>query len=275
MQKSYLIMPFLITLLVSGLLLLIINSDSHEIGEFTRKEGGWTIKKREVYSRLLAVPILLYHNIDGKGRYSLELSELRKHFEYFKRKKIKVVSLADLHKRLKNPVAYEGKSVVITFDDGFRSMYYKLLPLVKKYKYPVTLFVYTDFIRAKARNMLTWKNLREMDKNGIDVQCHTKTHIDLAELVRMDTSAADSLLFKEMLLSKEVLELKLNKKIDFLAYPYGEYNLKVIQLSKMAGYERVFSTNSGSNIITRNNYCLNRHHILNSYTIEKISQIIK
>lgn len=274
MKKSYYLFPVLVTTLVMGLIVLITNLGSSDFEEIVSKEKKWEIKQKEIRSRLLAVPILLYHDIDGKGIYSITSETLREHFQYFKDNNIVVVPLDDLLYRLENPTEYNCKTVVITFDDGFLSMYTKMYPLAKEFNYPVTLFVYTDFVRERAKRMITWKKLREMDRNGIDIQCHTKSHADLTELIAVNSLENERKIFEEVFLSKQVLEMKLRKKIDYIAYPYGRYNLKLIQLSKRANYTRVFSTNSGSNIITRNNYCLNRHHILRTYSLKKIEKIL-
>ena len=67
----------------------------------------------------------------------------------------------------------------------------------------------------------------------------------------------------------------MNKKIDMFAYPYGKYDLSIIDLTVKAGYRRAFSTDYGSNIITRDNFCLRRQHIKNSYTLNYIESIIQ
>ncbi|HEY1407014.1 MAG TPA: polysaccharide deacetylase family protein [Spirochaetota bacterium] len=233
------------------------------------------VKEKETITRLLEVPIILYHNIDGKGAFSITEKKLREQFDYFRAQGITVVPLADLLDRLDNPRPYDHRVIVITFDDGYKNMYKKLLPVVKEYRYPVTLFVYTDFVNDRESHAIHWDELREMQQNGIDIQCHTKSHPDLPKLIAEDTPQSREQLYKEIYLSRVLLESKLGKPVDLLAFPFGRYDIRTIQISTFAGYRRVFSTDYGSNIVTHNNYCLRRHHIKRDYTISTLEKIIR
>jgi peptidoglycan/xylan/chitin deacetylase (PgdA/CDA1 family) len=186
---------------------------------------------------------------------------------------INVISLSELMNRLENPVKFEKKSVVISFDDGYSSMYTKLLPLAKEFGYPVTLFVHLNAVSENGK--MTWEKLRTLDREGIDIQCHSISHEDLAKLSAKNDLDSKEKLFSELYTSKEIFELYMNKKMKFFAFPYGRYDLKVVEASKNAGYLRVFSTDYGSNIITNNNYCLRRHHIKNSFSLDYIKKIIQ
>jgi peptidoglycan/xylan/chitin deacetylase (PgdA/CDA1 family) len=235
----------------------------------------WTVKQKETFSRLLKVPIIFYHDIGGKGSYAVSEKSIRSQFEWLRDNNVRVVPLEDLLSRLENPRPYDGKVVVITFDDGYKSMYTKLLPLVREFRYPVTLFVYTDFISETGSKSLTWNNLREMQKSGIDIQSHTLSHADLGKLSSTDSEAAREKLFREMYLSRKKIEQKLGKKVDLLAFPFGYYDNKTIQMAEYAGYRRVLSTDDGLNPVSYNNYCLRRHHIKRDYTLDTLARIIE
>ena len=152
-----------------------------DTGELGSGDAGWTVKEKEESSRLLEVPIILYHDIDGKGSFAVTGKTLREHFEYFRDNGITVVPLSDLLDRMSNPRPYGGRTIVITFDDGYKSMYTKLLPLVDEFHYPVTLFVYTDNVRDEGDRIITWNELRTMQAHGIDIESHTISHADLTK----------------------------------------------------------------------------------------------
>lgn len=235
----------------------------------------WTVKETESISRLLQVPIILYHDVDGKGPFSVTKETLHTHFEMFRSKGYTVVPLKDLIERFKDPQPFSEKSIVITFDDGYKNMYVKLLPLVREFKYPVTLFVYTDFVYSKSTKSITWDELNEMQNDGIDIQSHTMSHPDLPALSKEISPESKEKLYRELYLSRILLEAKLNKTVDLLAYPFGRYDLDTIQLARYAGYTRVFSTDDGSNFVSYNNYCLRRHHIKRSYSLKMVESIIE
>ena len=230
-------------------------------------------KKNAIRSRLLEAPILLYHNIDGEGPYSVDSNTLRKQFQILRDENIDVISLEELVSRIENPVPFDKKVIVITFDDGYPSAYTKLLPIANEFKYPITLFVYTDFIHTR-EEPLCWKNLIEMDNGLIDIQSHSISHTALAGIPSQSGSGAKKL-FDEIYMSKKLLEIYLDKEVVFFSFPYGEYNQELAGLCAKAGYKRVFSTDYGPNIITADNFCLRRHHIKRDYSAERFRSIIR
>jgi peptidoglycan/xylan/chitin deacetylase (PgdA/CDA1 family) len=244
-------------------------------GVFYNSGPRWIEKEQEARSRLLSIPILLYHNIDGRGPFSITTQDLAAHFDLLRQARVSVISASELVSRLEKPVPFKDKAAVVTFDDGFYSMYTRLLPLIAEYGYPVTLFVYTDFIYRRGSAVLTWEKLKEMDSRGIDIQCHSKSHADLTELTSSDDPWAKKKLYEELYLSRRVIELYLDKKVEFFAFPYGRYDLHAIHLCFLAGYRRVFSTDYGSNIITRDNYSLRRQHIKSTYPLSFIERLVR
>ncbi len=257
-----------------GTLLISIVINYNSSSKVIPKKSAYFFKKKENLSRYAGVPILLYHNIDGKGVFSITSKTLRRHFKMIKDSNINVISLKELIDRLDNPKPFRKKTIVITFDDGYLSMYTKLLPLAREFNYPITLFIYSDFISTSSKRALTWEKLRSMDKL-IDIQSHSISHPDLTKFSKRDNYSSNKKLFDEIYLAKRVIELYMRKGIDRYAFPYGRYDLNIVEMCEGAGYSSVFSTNYGSNIITRNNYCLRRHHIKNSYSDEFIMKLIQ
>ncbi len=240
----------------------------------------WETEDGAEYDRVSSIPVLLYHNIvednkPVKSPFALKKENLLNHFNIIKDQGIKVIPLSELTGGNAGSISDQKKSVVITFDDDYLSMYRILLPIVKEYKYPVTLFVYTDGISKPGKGGLDWKMLREMDRNGIDIQCHSMSHRDLSAVEINETYSSGKILYEELYISKALMEKNLDKAISFFAFPYGRYSLNLLELAKQAGYKKVFSTDYGPNIITRDNFCLRRHHIKNSYSDEFFISIIK
>ncbi len=244
-------------------------------GDIVLRDMAWKKKDEEAISRLLAVPLLLYHNIDGRGEYSLNYEVMEAQFQLLADRGIEVVALDDFVKRLDNPRPYEKKVAVLSFDDGYLSMYTRLMPLLARFGYHVTLFVYTDNVYHSARRNITWQKLREMQNSGFDIQSHTLSHPDLVRLARKGGMESRHKLYEEIYLSKRVLELYLGREVRYFAFPYGSYNLELVDLCKQAGFARVFSTDFGPNIITRNNYCLRRRHIKSDYGLEKVAGLVE
>ncbi len=225
----------------------------------------WVAQKQ--LSGPVEIPILLYHNIDGPGDFSVDLETIRSHFEFLRDRGIRVISLKELDDMLAHPEPLKERMTAITFDDGYPAMYTKLLPLVKEFGYPVTLFVYTDFINpGNIRALLNWNVLKEMDESLIDIQSHGIAHRDMTAVPSGPEGQA--VLYQEIVLSKKMLEFYLNKKVDYFAFPYGRYSTELMELCRNAGYRRVFSTDYGNNIVSRDNFSLRRQHIRKRYSME-------
>lgn len=241
--------------------------------EKERSGNGWIYKENDPSDPLNRVPILLYHNIDGKGPFSISMEKLRSHFNFFKSKGVRVISLREFVASLGKRDVFDRKTIVITFDDGYPSMYTKLLPLVREFGYSVTLFVYVDAVgTGRGDRVMTWDKLREMDASGIDIQSHSVSHRDMTS----EKSMRDpKFLYEELWDSKRIFELRLGKKIDFFAFPFGRYNIELLSMAANAGYTKVFSTDYGSNVISRDNFCLRRQHIKSEYSLDKIEEFIK
>jgi hypothetical protein len=213
------IISFVSVLLVSVYIGVYYKTDTYITSE---KEVFKPIAHGKI-TRLHKVPVLLYHNIDGKGPYSVPFEKLKNQFTLLQNNGIKVISLQKLESHIDDHNPFKEKVVSITFDDGYYSMYTMLMPLVRTMSYPVTLFVYVDAIVHRGSKSLTWNMLKIMQKNNIDIQCHSQSHPNLVKLYKKDTIESRYALYKEIYLSKKILELYLNKKIKLPNFEWKNF----------------------------------------------------
>ena len=135
-----------------------------------------------------------------------------------------------------------GRSVVITVDDGHRSVFSELFPLIEKYDFPVTLFIYPSAI-SNASYALTWQQLRTMGANpNVDIQSHTYWHPNF-DRERRRLSPQDFANFTDLQLrrSKARLEEELAGHVDLLAWPFGLIGPDLETHAADAGYVAAFS----------------------------------
>jgi len=216
------------------------------------------------------VPILTYFRFSKNQTSELTVSEtaFRDQMKYLKENGYRVITLGNLLDFLDFKAQIPKKSVLITFDDGWGSLYDIAFPILRDYGFSATLFVYTDFIGG--RKALSWEQINELAKNGFDIQCKTKTHRDL---VKLNEGESFREYFKavrnEISLSKQIIEQKLNKKCKYMAYPYGETNDLVIALVKREGYRAAFTAKRGSNPFFVDNYMINRSVIHGGFNIKQ------
>lgn len=198
---------------------------------------------------------LCYHNIeDGKSKaMTISSAEFEREMQAIKDNGFTVISMQDFLAWRRGEKNIPAKSAIITIDDGWISAYQTAWPILKKYNYPFTLFVYINYINSGGRS-LSWDQLGEMRDAGVDIESHTYSHSDLkkpgalvdrrtAEMVRKDvaTLGEDGWLRKEVVESKLTLEKQLGIKVNAFAYPFGLYNQKALQMVKEAGYEAAFT----------------------------------
>ena len=210
------------------------------------------------------VPILCYHRFADTCDSNLCIStqSFISQLEYLKQNGFQVITLAQLNDFLEYKKAIPAKSVVITMDDAYRSIYDIAFPLLKKYGYRATLFVYTDFVQATSIAM-TWDQLREMKADGFEIGSHSITHADLTLKKDDETDEGFQVRIRhELVESKKIIDKNLNQNTLFFAYPYGSYNQLTVQLSQETGYKLGLGIQNGSNPFFADPLTLKRNQIL-------------
>ena len=134
------------------------------------------------------------------------------------------------------------KAVVITADDAHKTVYSDMLPLVKKYHIPVTLFVYPSCI-SNASYAMTWEQLKEVQQTGLfDLQSHTFWHPNFKrEKKKLKPGDYQKLVDTQLKKAKAVLDKKLGTQVDLLAWPFGIYDDFLEKEAGKAGYVAAFS----------------------------------
>ncbi len=186
------------------------------------------------------IPTLMYHSVaDGQANNSavVPVDVFKQQMQYLKDNGYTTLSLDELHNFIQNNKPVPERSVVLTFDDGYEDSYTNVFPILKAFGFRGTVFV-IPALTDKPGPYLNSKQLKEMDKNGMDIESHTVNHEKLGELSsekQLDT----------LIQSKQMLETMLNKKIQYIAYPFGSYNNFTVAEAQKAGYTMAFTTNDG------------------------------
>jgi peptidoglycan/xylan/chitin deacetylase (PgdA/CDA1 family) len=191
------------------------------------------------------VPILLYHRFGPTVADGMTITTpvFASHMKYLHDNGYTVIPLRQLvdHYRGKAP-APKPKSVVIVEDDAHKSVYSDMLPVIRKYGYPVTIFVYPSAI-SNAKYAMTWDQLRELKKTGLfDMQSHTYWHPNFKkERKKLSASALDQLVMTQLRKSKSRLQTELGGNVDMLAWPFGIYDDYLLTKAREAGYIATFT----------------------------------
>ena len=186
-----------------------------------------------------------------------------------------VISLDELFDFLDYKEALPEKAVVITIDDGWQGVYTVAYPVLQRFGYPATLFVYTDLINGN-RKTLSWQQVAELEKGGIDIQGHTKTHRNLNKIKSAESfQQYAGEIEKEISASTRTIKEKIGKDVTYLAYPYGDTNNIVVAYLQKKGYRGAFTVKRDSNPFFANRFTLNRRMIYGDFDLQKFKRNLK
>jgi len=173
-----------------------------------------------------------------------------KQMQELKNRGIPVIPLQDLLAWKRGEKNIPPRAAVITFDDGWKSQYEVAWPILKKFNYPLTLFIYTEGVRGGkygGGEAVTWEQLAEMRDAGVDIQAHSATHQDLKKPYdrvtkkHLNPQEYQQWLEAEIGGSKQLLEQRLGIKANCFAVPFGNWNPQVKETAMRAGFEAMFT----------------------------------
>jgi len=184
--------------------------------------------------------VYMYHRF-GEPDYpstNITLDQFQKHLQEFDKQEYNVLSLEFIIDSIITETPLPENTVAISIDDGDKSILTKAWPLIKKYEYPVTIFIATEPIDAKYNNYLTWDEIRLLKKEGADIGAHTRTHPHMHKLTTEEIK-------NEIEHSNKRFLNELNEVPKLFAYPFGEANENVINIIKDYGFKASFGQHSG------------------------------
>jgi len=208
----------------------------------------------------LEVPILVYHYVEHVTdirdtiRKSLNTNPhiLIKQIETLKNAGYTFITPGELINMLDGRIPPTKKSVILSFDDGYRDFYTDVFPILKKYQAKAVAYIVSGFL-DKPNYMFTWQ-LKEITKSGlVEIGAHTLDH---ATLKGITLEVAKT----EIEESKKALEKLLNISIVSFAYPNGQFDDQSAKLVERAGFKSAVTTTHGYDVNHENKYFLNRIH---------------
>ncbi len=211
-----------------------------------------------------SIPILCYHKFGSGDRSNMTIPThvFEQQMKYLKENGYRVITPHQLHDFLAYRRQIPKKSVLITIDDGYRSVYDVAWPILKKYGFTATFFVYTDYVGI-SKKAITWDQLATLKNAGFTIGSHTVTHSDLTKKREDETDAEFAQrLKKEIFLSKQIIDEKLGQDTICFSFPYGRYNKTLMEMVQAAGYKIAVTVERGSNPFFANPLALKRDMIL-------------
>src|SRR5438445_827282 len=205
--------------------------------------------------------IFCYHLLVDKVRYpgtEITPAVFEAQMKELKDRGITVISLQDLLAWKRGEKNIPPRCAVISFDDGWKSQYEVAWPIMEKFGYTFTMFIYTEGVAGGSLGggqAITWEMLADMRDNGIDIEAHSATHQDLREghtimvaepggkrtKKKLTGAEYEQWVQNEVVGCKQLLEQRLGIRVNCFAVPFGTYNEHVKEIARNAGYEAMFT----------------------------------
>ena len=215
------------------------------------------------------VSVLCYHRFGTRGsRLNVTSAAFEAQMEFLARNGYNVIPLSRLATFLEGREALPPKTVVITIDDGYRSAFEIAWPILRKFGFPATVYLYSDFIGAG--DALSWAQMQELSASGlIDIQPHSKTHANLTLRLPGETEARyRERIRREVDVPVAAIRDRLATPSFSYAYPYGDVNEHVIELLARQKVSHGVTVTPGGNAFYAYPYMLRRSMVFGNEDLD-------
>ncbi|OED43941.1 hypothetical protein ACH42_08830 [Endozoicomonas sp. (ex Bugula neritina AB1)] len=169
--------------------------------------------------------ILQYHHVssDTPAITSVTPEGFAKHIMYLSDNEFTVIPLTKAVDALRNKQPIPPKTVAITFDDAYLSIYTNAFPLLKEKGWPFTIFVSPTPVDKGYQKFLSWKQINEMTQFGATIANHTMNHDHSVERRSGETKKEWITRFREDLEATEArIKEMTGQSVKQLAWTFGE-----------------------------------------------------
>ena len=194
------------------------------------------------------IRIIFYHDVvlkNGSTYSKINVSKYRQQMMYILENGFETLTFSDLN-NIDKLTSSNNMKILITFDDGFRSNYELVFPIMKELNLKFNIFLEVGAINKKG-NYLNWKMINEMIESGlVGIGAHTYTHKDARFIDRNNFN-------KEILEANEEILRNTGVQVEDFAFPFGYYNKNIIKLlDELKVYKRLYTIDCRPTLKTNN-----------------------
>lgn len=194
----------------------------------------------------VSVPVLMYHHVGDWGPagdwapWVVKPVDFEAQLDWLQRHGYHAITMSQFQAHRERGEPLPARPVMITFDDGWAEHLWIARQFLEPRGMPAVFFVYTGAIGAPGS--LRWEDVKGLEAMGHEVLSHTVSHPSLPGLT-------DERLRAEMRDSRAVLERELGHPVECIAYPFGDFDGRVVRAASDAGYRLAFAA-AGPNATT-------------------------
>ena len=228
------------------------------------------------------LPILLYHRIADDGptalaRYRQTSAAFAEQMRWLRRHGYHAVTSEDVLRHLASGRRFEGRPVLISFDDAYRDFHDTAWPILQAHDFTAEVFVVTDLVGTNAdwditygppAPLMDWPQLQALAAAGVRFGSHMASHSHMAEL-----SSREIVL--EAARSRATLQRALGRDCQSIAAPFGEGDDRFVRIARQCGYRSGFTSDPGRAALGQDPLRLPRIEVLGGWSIEAFIEAVQ
>lgn len=226
-------------------------------------------------TRTADAPILMYHYIStapsaqDRIRYGLSVPPemFEAQLKLLHDNGFTTITLRDLYEYLAVGTPLPEKPIILTFDDGYVDNYTNAFRILQKYGMSGTFFVLTGKADAGDPAYLSWDMIQEMSKAGMDIQLHSRDHLD------MRNRSYDWLVF-QIIGGRQSIEGHTGKPVIFIAYPSGKYDANVQRFLANTSFWAAVTTAFGTSHVLKDALLWDRVRIAGQLRLQDFARLL-
>lgn len=205
--------------------------------------------------------IIMYHRF-GEGNFpttNVTIEQIEQHIEELSKDIYNVVPLRTITEALKEGEILPPRTIAITIDDGYKSIYDEAWPRLKEANIPFTLFISTESVNDQNELSMTWDQIRELEADPlVDIGHHGHAHAHMTEISVGDAMA-------DLDFADNIYREELGYVPDLFAFPYGEYSEGLLEAIEDRNYHAGFAqyssvASSRSNMLAIPRFAFNENY---------------
>ncbi|MCL6443098.1 MAG: polysaccharide deacetylase family protein [Alicyclobacillus sp.] len=206
----------------------------------------------------IRVPILMYHDMNDLPGNNLGMApdQFQQEIRFLYDHGFHTINFGQLYAALYYGYQLPNRPILLTFDDGYQSVYTVAYPTLRHYHFQGTVFMISGWVGLHGKYpMLTWAELRMMEQSGVmDVESHTVHHLDLSRLSNAEVQA-------ELIDSAVTLSAHLRHPVRYFCFPSGRYTAQTLMDLRKDGYWLAVTERPGYASLADGPYTLRRIRI--------------
>ena len=200
------------------------------------------------------VPVIMYHDvIPVRNRtsvfFDITVRRFLKQMQFIQQNHMVPITLDQLYDHLTKGSMLPPNAICLTFDDNYLGFFQNAYPILKEFNYPCAMFVHTNYIGDErgSHPKMGWAQLHQLVADGlVTIGAHTESHpLPSPQLPNGFASLTENQQFKELSGSKAILEKTLGIKVNYMAWPDGNFSPLSEKICRQCGYKMAFAMQSG------------------------------